>query len=123
MAAPDRDIMGPAAATSAQDHRPRALSPRLEFRARRTERLRRSCPFLRRARRTRRHPGRERWCPLRSARCTSARCAADLCRLLYLAWCGQRGRSVATRAGGSISLLLLLPAAAATGHLLSDRGI
>ena len=41
--------------------------------------------------------------------------------LLHLARRTQRGRSVATRAGGGVSLLLLLPAATAAGDLLSDR--
>ena len=72
-AAANPDLVGPAAAAAARDHRSRALSSRLGFRARRAGRQRRARAFHRRPRRARRHPDRRRRHPLERARRRSRR--------------------------------------------------
>ena len=104
-AAADHHLVGPAAAPAARDHRSRALSSGLEFRARRPGRRAACACILRRPRRARRHPGGRRRHPLRRARAGRARIAADLRRLLHLARGAERSRSRAADAERNISVL------------------
>ena len=122
-AAADPDLLGPAAATAARDHRPRALPSRLEFRARRAERPRRARAFLRRPGRTCRHPRRRRRHPLRRARRRSRpRCS----RSMPATTSGAARPTKPTCRRETLAEIFptsCSSAAAAAGHRLSDRGL
>ena len=123
-AAADPDLVGPPAAAAARDHRSGALSSRLGFRARRAERQRRARAFHRRPRRARRHPDRRRRHPLRAC---AAQVAPELQPIYagYYIWRGAPNEAdLSPQTLKEIfPLFRVLPAAAAGGDHLPDRGL